>query len=83
MDQYRAKPALLKLWRALEPESYMARLREFGVVARSGDGKWTNLRMIYDVLHGTRQVRSLGNYYDLAQLSEAALEGTIDGLPQA
>lgn len=65
----------------LDPAAYMARLREFGVERRSTSGRHDGSHMILDIAFGTRSPRSVGNYYDLATLTPAGLEGTIEALP--
>jgi glycosyltransferase involved in cell wall biosynthesis len=79
-EQYQ-QPILRRLRMSLEPSAYMRRLGNFGVTHRVRDG-WDNLSMIYDILYGAHSASSLGNYYELGELSEGALEATIDDFPR-
>jgi hypothetical protein len=74
-------PSPVRLGRHTDPAAYMERLREYGVGHRSTDGDWDNSHMVLDLTYGTRSTRSLANYYDLATLDEADLEGTVARFP--
>jgi glycosyltransferase involved in cell wall biosynthesis len=75
-------PTPIRIDRSSSPADYLARLRELGVAQRSTDGNWDASHMVLDLTLGTRSVRSLGNYYDLKVLTEAALEATIERFPR-
>ncbi len=38
--------------------------------------------MIFEILHATRSVQSLGNYYRLGELTEANLLETVNRFPR-
>jgi glycosyltransferase involved in cell wall biosynthesis len=62
---------------------YMACLAEFGVDRRTiEDGAWDCSHLCLDVLYGTRSTRSLGNYYELAELSEDDLQRLPEAFPE-
>ncbi len=60
----------------------MQRLLDFGVTQRRTDGRHDNSHMILGILYGTRSTRSIGNYYELAELSESNLLQTIGRFPR-
>jgi hypothetical protein len=68
--------------RSTTPAAYMARLAQFGVSERSIDGSWDSSHMVLDILFATRETRSVGNYYDLAELSEADLPSLPERFPE-
>jgi hypothetical protein len=70
-----------RLGRTLPPGTYLAKLGEFGVGARSTDGGWDNSHMILDILYGTRETSALGNEFELARLEPADLPGLAERLP--
>jgi Glycosyl transferase family 2 len=85
-------PELLRIGRVLEPPAYLERLREFGISERILDGDWDSSMLVLEILLGTRNTRSIGNYYVLDELTEASLDhlperfpGTywVDGTPLA
>jgi len=57
----------------LEPHAYMEMLARFGVRERTTDGPCDASHLVLDVLYGTREVRSIGNYYDLRELDGSTL----------
>jgi glycosyltransferase involved in cell wall biosynthesis len=71
----------LRLDKLTDEQFYMQRLFDFGVTKRSTDGRCDNSHLIFDILYGTRSIRSIGNYYDLAELNEANLLETIERFP--
>jgi glycosyltransferase involved in cell wall biosynthesis len=75
------EPAVRRIDRALDERAYMAKLAEFGVTRRHTEGNFDNSNMILDILYGTRTTESIGNYYDLAELTEADLPDTIERFP--
>jgi hypothetical protein len=70
----------VRIDKRLEPSAYMAKPAEFGVGERTIDGNWDSSHLVLDILYGTRSTRSLGNNYDLRELSEADLPGLAVGL---
>ncbi|HEX3911251.1 MAG TPA: glycosyltransferase family 2 protein [Solirubrobacteraceae bacterium] len=67
----------------LDDERYMSCLREFGVGRRTLiDGACDCSHLCLDLLYGTRSTRALGNYYELAELSEADLPGLPARFPE-
>jgi hypothetical protein len=67
----------------LDESRYMAALASFGVGARTfADGRLDCGHLCLDILYGTRAVRSLGNGYDLATLTESQLEQTATDFPE-
>ena len=72
---------VIRLNHALDRALYMERLRERGVTHRTTTDAWDSRNLVLDILHGTRMTRSLGNYYELAELDEAGLTATTAGFP--
>jgi hypothetical protein len=70
-------PVPIRADRVLEPEAYMARLREFGVHERTTDGRHDSSHMVLDIAYSTRSPASVGNYYDLATLTPEGLDATV------
>jgi hypothetical protein len=66
----------------LEPPRYMDRLARFGVDRRATDGRWDASHMILDVVFGLSQQVSLGNHYQLGDLTPADLAGTARCMPE-
>ncbi len=67
----------------LDRERYMAALAEFGVGHRTiDDGAWDCSHLCLDVLYGTHSTRALGNYYELARLSQADLQRLPEAFPE-
>ena len=66
-----------RLGLAAASEDYLATLRTFGVEHRSTDGSWDNSHMVLDILYGTRELRSLDNYYELSTIEP----GDLGALP--
>jgi glycosyltransferase involved in cell wall biosynthesis len=74
---------VVRLDRSLDERRYMAVLESFGVRERKfADGRLDCGYLCLDLLFGTRMLRSLGNNYDLAELTEADLEGTARDFPE-
>jgi hypothetical protein len=71
-----------RLDKLAEEQFYMQRLLDFGVAKRSTDGRCDNSHLILDILYGTRTIRSIGNYYELAELNEANLLETVERFPR-
>jgi hypothetical protein len=66
----------------LDGRRYMAVREVVGVRERTfADGRLDCGYLCLDLLFGTRMLRSLGNNYDLAELTEADLEATASGFP--
>jgi hypothetical protein len=61
---------------------YMQRLLDFGVPHRSTDGRCDSSHLVLDIRLGTRNTRSLGNYYELAELNETNLVDLVERLPR-
>lgn len=72
---------LRRLDKSTDSDDYMARLAEFGVAHRFFDGTWSSSNMVLDLLFGTREPTSLGNYYELEGLDEAGLVGVGERFP--
>ena len=70
-----------RLDKVTDIEPYLARLQELGVSQRSFDGAWDSSHMILDLLFGLRETRSMGNCYDLRELSAATLLETVERFP--
>jgi hypothetical protein len=66
---------------AFDRDRYMACLAEFGVRERTFDGAWDCSHLCLDILYGTRSQRSLGNYYELRELTEDDFAGLPDAFP--
>ena len=81
-ELHRQGEPLLRLDPTADPDTYMERLRRFGVEQRSTDGGFDSSHMILDLLYGARATRSVGNYYDLAELTPADLPGLAERLPE-
>ena len=68
---------------SFDRDRYMACLAEFGVRRRTiEDGAWDCSHLCLDVLYGTRATRALGNYYELAELSEDDLARLPESFPE-
>jgi hypothetical protein len=72
---------LVRLDKVLGEEAYLARLRDFGVERRSTEGNFDVSHLLLDILYGTREIRSRGNYYDLANLVPDDLPGLVERFP--
>lgn len=72
----------VRLDKVLEPDAYLERLRSFGVPQRSTDGPCDSSHMILDILLGSRELRSIGNAYDLAELTPADLADLPRSFPE-
>jgi hypothetical protein len=70
-----------RLDRLTDRAAYMNTLRGFGVSQRSFDGPFDSSHLVWDVLFGRRERRSLGNHYELAELSVEELSATAEHLP--
>jgi hypothetical protein len=66
----------------MHPALYMARLREFGVLRRTRRGGWDTTHLLFDIVHGTRAVASLGNYYRLTELSPGNIDSVRASFPR-
>jgi Glycosyl transferase family 2 len=75
-------PVPLRAGRLLEPEAYMARLRELGVERRTTEGRHSSAHMVLDIAYSTRSPASIGNYYDLATLTPEGLDATVARFPR-
>jgi hypothetical protein len=71
-----------RLDKLADEQFYMQRLLDFGVSQRSTDGRCDNSHLILDILHGTQSPRSMGNYYELAELNGANLLETVECFPR-
>jgi glycosyltransferase involved in cell wall biosynthesis len=65
----------------VEPETYRARWRDLGLPDRPIPNRCTEYNMLLDILDATRQIESYGNYYVLANLTEADYPATIEYFP--
>jgi hypothetical protein len=74
VELHRGGPDLTRVGRVLEPGTYLDRLREFGVSERVLDGAWDSSMLVLDILLGSRNTRSVGNYYVLDELNEDSLD---------
>ncbi len=81
-ELHREGEPALRVDKAADAQFYMQRLLDFGVEERSSDGNYDSSHLVLDVLYGTHEVRSIGNYYDLAELNEANLLDTIARFPR-
>jgi hypothetical protein len=73
---------LRRLDKTTDRETYLRRLQQFGLTRRSFDGPYDSSHMIVDVLYGTRQVHSLGNYYHLRILRARNISQTAHNFPR-
>jgi glycosyltransferase involved in cell wall biosynthesis len=73
---------LRRLDKTTDRETYLRRLQQFGLTRRSFDGPYDSSHMIVDVLYGTRQVHSLGNYYHLRILRGRNISQTAHNFPR-
>lgn len=68
---------------AFDRDRYMSCLAEFGVRQRTiEDGALDCSHLCLDILYGTRSTRALGNYYELAELSEDDLRRLPESFPE-
>ena len=44
--------------------------------------RWNNQSMVFDLLHGNRPIRSVGNVFDLATLRPRTLEAAVARYPR-
>ena len=72
---------LLRRDHELPEAEYLARLADWGVTARSTDGKYDGSHMVLDLVYGLRATASLGNHYQLSDLGPEDLEDTASTLP--
>jgi hypothetical protein len=72
----------LRLDKLTDEQFYMQRLLDFGVTQRATEGHYDSSHLLLDILYGTRSIRSIGNYYDLAELNEANLLETVERFPR-
>ena len=72
----------LRLDKLTDEQFYMQRLLDFGVTQRATEGRYDSSHLLLDILYGTRSIRSIGNYYDLAELTEANLLETAEHFPR-
>jgi Glycosyl transferase family 2 len=75
-------PVPVRADRVLEPDAYMARLREFGVESRTTEGRCDSSHMVLDIAYSSRSPVSVGNYYDLATLTPEGLDATVAHFPR-
>jgi hypothetical protein len=66
----------------IDEATYMARLAEHGVRRRSTTGPFDAGHLVLDLVLGTRAVASLGNHYDVAELTVDDLDATAATLPE-
>ena len=81
-ELHRQGEPLARMDKAADEQTYMQRLLDFGVDHRSTDGPCDISHLVLDINYGTRAVRSLGNYYDLAELDESNLLDTVECFPR-
>ena len=81
-ELHRQPGALLRVDKVTDRETYMRRLRAFGLRRRAVEGRCDSSHMLVDLLHGTRQVHALGNYYHLRILSPRNIDQTVHHLPR-
>jgi glycosyltransferase involved in cell wall biosynthesis len=72
---------LLRVDMSLDEPEYLRRLGEWGVTARSTDGRCDASHMMLDLVYGLRATESLGNHVRLADLTIDDLEATAATLP--
>jgi len=82
-ELHRQPAVVLRYDRAVAPETYMRRLREFGVRHRSTEGQCDAGHLVLDILLGTRSLTTMGNYYSLRALSEFDLASTVSRFPRS
>jgi len=81
-ELHRQPGVLLRVDKATDRDTYMRRLREFGLIQRAVEGRFDSSHMIVDVLHGTRQTQALGNYYHLRILCPGNINQTVHHFPR-
>lgn len=81
-ELHRQPGVFTRMDKTMDQETYMRRLRRFGLARRSVEGRHDSSHMIVDLLYGTRQVRSLGNYYHLRILNERNIDQTVHNFPR-
>jgi len=81
-ELHRQPGALLRVDKVTDRETYMRRLRAFGLHRRAVEGRCDSSHMLVDLLHGTRQVHALGNYYRLRILSPRNIDQTVHHFPR-
>jgi glycosyltransferase involved in cell wall biosynthesis len=81
-ELHRQSEPALRLDKIVDEEFYRQRLFDFGVERRTTDGRCDNSHLILDIRYGTRRSRSLGNYYDLAELAGTDLLDLVERLPR-
>jgi hypothetical protein len=67
--------------KTLEPDVYRARWRDLGLPDRPLPERCGAFQMLLAILEETRQVESFGNYYVLANLTEADYPATVEYFP--
>jgi glycosyltransferase involved in cell wall biosynthesis len=82
-EELHHQPAVVERYdTTIEPALYMRRMREFGVRDRSTEGPCDGGHLLLDILLGTHQSTTMGNYYNLRALSEFDLEATVARFPR-
>lgn len=82
-DHHSAQPCPPRIDPVLEEAQYFERLAQFGVSTRSTDGRCDASHMVLDLVFGLREAHSLGNHYELSELSAADLPATADTMPSS
>jgi hypothetical protein len=72
-EELHRQPTPPRINRWLAQADYLEVLRQFGVDRRTSSGDHDLGHLIVDVLYGTHQVRSLGNAFQLAELTPESL----------
>jgi hypothetical protein len=80
LHHFQSSPA--GVGKSLHPDAYMEMLRRFGVSARFTPGNYDIGHAVLDILYGTRAIRSVGNCFDLAHLTESRLPSVVERFPR-
>lgn len=81
-ELHRFQPSPARVEKSLHPDAYMEMLRRFGVSARLTSGNYDIGHAVLDILYGTRAIRSVGNCFDLADLTESRLPSVVERFPR-
>jgi hypothetical protein len=81
-DLHRRGVPFARIDPTLPAAAYLERLTEFGVHRRRIPGACDSSHMLLDVVYGTESAQTQGNYYWLADLTEATLAATTRRFPR-
>lgn len=82
-ELHRHGTSFARVDRTLPAAAYRQRLAEFGIHRRRVPGACDSSHMLLDVAFGTESAQTQGNYYWLADLTEATLATTTQRFPRA